>query len=438
MTLRHYRSSNRQAIGDIPLSRSCYRQTIGSESRLLGSAFLIGTLLALGAAAGILTTGCSGRGDAKPPKSAPRVQRLSFEAAWTAAKSRPADVNAKIALARAAWKEYPGIAMRALLDSLRIDPGSAQASTMLSTLYEEHGYTDRQIETLKARLKRCPNDLYALINAAPIELSLGRTSRAERMFARAIKLAPYDPAVVKAVTLFYYDQKETQRAIPILHTFLAKMPGASAFWDMLSESERSLGQYREAEDSIRRAIHLAPKNPAYHRQLAHILVTSGMAQRLAEAEREIRLALKLGDESIDGQYWLAVILDHENRIPEAIAAYAAVAKRDASYESTAYRLGSLYEQTDRLAEGKRLLQLYGIMDRNRLNLNQAVSDVSRHANRPQSYSRLAGIYEEMGSYGLSIALLRQASARFPRDSAITRQLKAALLSAGRRTEAIKT
>lgn len=353
------------------------------------------------------------------------------------AQKSPNDARAQLELARAARASNSALAARALRAAIKLDPDLAEAYRELADLYEQYNYTDRLIELLEARLKQAPDEAETMVRLATLYTQVQAVSEAQALMDRVAARAADDERIVMARALFYYKTGQFGQGSAVLQNYLSRHPQNDSVLYRLSETQRADGKFADAEASIREAIRLKPDNGLYVRQLAHILITSDRAERFSEAEREARRALALGDTSLDGRYWLAVAIDKQKRAKEAIAAYEDVAREDIRYDKTAYRLGRLYQENGRADEGSKLLTLYRIMERNRGDIGQAVSRISKHPEQSAHYGRLAKLYQMMEENGLAVALLRHALRRFPEDTALRRQLREALLKAGRKTEAAK-
>ncbi len=383
------------------------------------------------------TLGCDRR---SPPVAAPIREpkgpsvSLSVEEAERLVRLSPNDPRSQVALARAVRRIRPADSARALRTALRLDPGSEEAYRELASLYEEKGYTDRLLELLEARLRLRPDDLDALFRSSALYSLVDARAQAEAALVRAARVSSDDPRLMPARLIFEYQTGRFAEGIALAQQHLARRQNDHTVYYHLSELQRASEKFVDAEKSIRTAIQLKPNEPSYHRQLGHILATATDKTRMHEAEKEARRAIDLGDRGIDARYWLAVTLDNQRRDKEAIAAYQEVAKEDVRYDKTAYRLGRLYQQNGRTEEGAKLLGLYGTMDKNRKLLGEAVERLRKHPEKPESYGRLAAIYQDADDPGTAVLLLRYALRRFPNDTSILSRLRKALLDAGRVTE----
>jgi cytochrome c-type biogenesis protein CcmH/NrfG len=385
------------------------------------------------------TFGCGPHKPSPPVASAPNASppAPSLEVAERILRQTPNDAHAQVVFARAARGTRPAEAARALRAALKLDPTSDEAFRELVSMLQENEYIDRLLEAQENRLKYVPNDVDTMLKAASNYLLIDARGEAQALLVRAAKTKPDDPRLMPALLTFDYQSGKFTEGIASAKQYLAGKPADHAVYYRLSEIQRASEKFADAEASVRAAIKLKQGDRNYHRQLGHILATLPDKSRMAEAEKEIRRAISLGDTGIDARYWLAVTLDNQRRDKDAIAAYEDVAKEDVRYDKTAYRLGRLYQQNGKPAEGAKLLEMYADMEKNRKMLGEAVDRLRKHPDNAENYQRLAAIDTKAEDFGTAIAVVRHALKRFPKNALLKRQLHDSLIAAGRKTEAAK-
>jgi tetratricopeptide (TPR) repeat protein len=386
------------------------------------------------------TTTAPGSGATSNPPGTPAnpvavAPTLSLEEAQRRAEQKPDDKQAQIELAKAALKEKPAVSVRALRKALQLDPDDAEARQALVGILTQFGYFDRILELWEERLKRKPDDVAALLGVARIYQNIVANPEAQNLLDRAAQLAPDSMEAATERAYGYYKMRLFDKAIEAMQGAVAKNPNNDALLYQLSEMQRGGARYAEAEATLKKAMALRPNQQRYHRQMAHILATCDRKERLPEAEREARKALALQADDVEAQYWLAMSLDGQGKTAEAIKAYEEVTKRDLAFERAAYRLGRLYQQNGKTAEGQALLQQFSEMDKNLSQVGEGVKALQKSPDKPESYIRMAGLMQKKGEAGYGIALLRRALQRFPNDAKLRESLRDLLTESGRQSEA---
>lgn len=359
-----------------------------------------------------------------------------LETAKRASRNSPKSIDVQLALARAAGDKDPALAASALRKVLELDPKNDESYRILSAIYEKNDYLDRLMELMEARLKSVTSDIEPRLRLAALYSRIEADKESRRLLSEAAGLTRDDPLVVEAQAIYAYQFSKFQDGVKLLKDYLSRHPDSAPLLYRLSELHRAAGQFAEAETAIRIAIKLESSEPVYHRQLAHILITSRREGVLKEAENEAKQAILLKDKNTaEALYWQAMSLLKQKRIAETIAAFEAVAKIDVSYDRTAFQLGTLYSQNGKKSEGAELLKLYKSMESNRANLSTDVLSIRSHPERVENYRKLASIYRLTGDYGTAAALLRFNLRRYPKDRSLLRELRNCLSEAGRTTEA---
>lgn len=375
------------------------------------------------------------------PKPAPVVAPLADIASLRLKLGNaPDDPKVLTDLGSALVEESPSEAAKLLRRALQRDP-STNAWKSLSTLYETRGYLDRQLEVLDARYRYAPDDLDAIVALVRLYNVIGARSDAEVLLKKALNMAPKDPRVSDVAVLVYYRTLRFKPAITALNsqieTIQNQPPANQAkIWLRLSELQRADEQWLPALASVKKAISLDVNNPEYYRQNAHILATQPDRKRDIEGLTAADKAIALGDNSIDIKYWHALLLEHTDRIDAAIGVYQDVAKEDVAYERTAFQLGQLLIKRGQIKEGKELLKVYDIANRNEKELNYAGKRLIQRPNEPANHIKLIQYSIVTQEYGRAIVLAKRAQQKFPLDKRFQPFLINALEAAGRVTEAV--
>lgn len=351
----------------------------------------------------------------------------------------PDDSKILAALGSALVDQSASEAAKLLRRALQRDP-SSDAWKSLATLYETRGYIDRQLEVLDARYRYAPDDLDAIVALVRLYNAIGARSDAEVLLKKALNMAPQDSRVSDVAVLVYYRTLRFKPAITALNAQIETIQSQSAvnqakIWHRLSELQRADEQWLPALASVIKAISLDVNNPEYYRQNAHILATQPDRKRDVEGLTAADKAIALGDTSIDIKYWHAVLLEHTGRLDAAIGAYQEVATEDVAYERTAFQLGQLLIKRGQIKEGKELLKVYDVANRNEKELNYAGKRLIQRPNDPANHIKLIQYSIITQEYGRATVLVKRAQKKFPLDKRFQPFLINALEGAGRVTEA---
>ncbi len=386
------------------------------------------------AAAVLLIGGAAAcRRSADPPRP-DSPQAVNIDALRQRLDAKPADAGAALELGRALASTQPAESARYLRQSLANDPAS-DAWRELFDLYAERGYLDRQIELCEQHLKAIPEDVDAMVRLAPLLLEVSDRTGATQWLQKAARLAPGRPDVAESLANLEYGAVRFDKAVDAYSVLVAGEDTGAEAWNRYSELLRASGRYPEAADAVRKAIAKAPGDGAHYRQLAHILATTEPKGDFAAAETAARKASELGDKSLDSRYWLAVAIDGQNKLDDAVKTFEDVAREDVSYEQTAFKLGRLYIRTGKVEKGRQLLKLHDTMEANERELRLARRNLRLRPDQLANHYKMATLAMRADDMPVAIAVLRRARTRFPDNRAVREALAKALDAAGRRTEA---
>lgn len=373
------------------------------------------------------------RRSADPPRpNSPEA--ASIESLRQRVASNPSDAQGALELGRALATTQPAESARYLRQSLALDP-AGDAWRDLFDLYAERGYLDRQIELCEQRLKAVPDDIEAIVRLVPLLLSISDRAGAAQWLEKAARLAPDRPEVAESRANLEYASVRFAKAVEAYAPLVTGEKTSADQWNRYSELLRASGRYADAADAVRKAIAKEPGEGSHHRQLAHILATTEPKADFAAAEAAARKAADLGDKSLDSRYWLAVAIDGQNRLEDAVAAFEEIAREDVSYEQAAFKLGRLYVRSRKVEKGRQLLKLHDTMEANERELRLARRNLRLRPDQLANHYKMATLAMRADDLPVAIAVLRRARQRFPDNRALKDALVKALEAAGRKTEA---
>lgn len=129
---------------------------------------------------------------------------------------------ARVALARGHHQE----ALQAAGAALRIEPGNAGAMAVRTAALEEGGDRGALLAALRQGVQLHPEDPYAMVELASVEMEHGNLDRARMLLVRAQRLAPRDPDIgtVRALVEHVY-ARPLLRPVPALLRWMRDFPG---------------------------------------------------------------------------------------------------------------------------------------------------------------------------------------------------------------------
>ena len=266
------------------------------------------------------------------------------QAAFDAAMKRRAFIEAETILINAAQGEYAR------------DKKSARAAQ----LYEAVGgvfFLNQEFLNAAISYKRAdaavPLQARNRFTLAMSYLRLNRRDWAKPELERLVKEQPANALYWYWLGRLDYDAKAYNEAIAKFTKVVALDATMMRAHDSLGLCYDYLGQYDEAVKHYRRALELnaqqAKPSGWPHLNLAITLLAQN---KVAEAESELRAAIRLNAQVPQAHYQLGLALDKLNRSADAIAALEEAARLDASYAEPHYTLGQLYKKQGNAAKSQ--------------------------------------------------------------------------------------
>lgn len=182
--------------------------------------------------------------------------------------------------------------------AVALDPGLGPARFNLALAYEDAGERDKSEREYLAAIQALPNDPVPRINLAMLYLDTDRPDEAADQLRVAVPQVRGDVLLSIAVGAGLRRAGEPDEAVEVLHGALehASDPPPTELVAELALALYATGELRAAENTMRRAVKQAPKDPALHYALGTILVKRG---KLDEARRHLQRVVRLDP---DGPY----------------------------------------------------------------------------------------------------------------------------------------
>ena len=179
-----------------------------------------------------------------------------------------------------------------------LDPRLGPARFNLALAYEDAGERDKAEREYLAAIQVLPNDPVPRINLAMLYLDTDRPDEALEQLRAAAPRVRRDVLLSIAVGGALRRAGAPEEAAEVLHGVLqhASDPPPTELLAELALALYATGELRAAENTMRRAVNQAPKDPALQYALGTILVKSG---KLDEARRHLQRVVSLDP---DGPY----------------------------------------------------------------------------------------------------------------------------------------
>ncbi len=191
-------------------------------------------------------------------------------------------------------------------------------------------------------------------------IRLNHNDWAKPELERLVKEQPANALYLYWLARLDYDAKAYNEAIAKFTKVIALDPTMMRAHDSLGLCYDYLGKYDEAVKHYRRAVELNAQqsNPSAkpsgwpHVNLAITLLAQN---KLAEAETQLRAAIRHDARLPQAHYQLGLMLEKLNKSAEAIAALEEAARLDAKYAEPHYALGRLYQKQGDKVKGQAAL-----------------------------------------------------------------------------------
>jgi len=339
--------------------------------------------------------------------------------------------NAQALLSKALLLSQSGESEQALqlLNAQHSKQTASTAVLLHNHLLQNLGRSDEALALLSQALKQTPNDPRLRFARARLLLEEDRLPEARADFIHLLTQSPEDDSLRYTLAQIYLEQQAWQEAIVYLEELIERQNyldaahlGLGRAFAELGDNERALAEYAQIEDSD---YYL----PAQF-QSTDILLAEGRAeeaqQHLAELREnhgEYRPQLYLAEfpDTAELLYARAMLAEKQNDLALLERDLRQIIERDPSSSMALNALGyTLVDRTDRLAEGKSLIE-------------QALA---LSPNDPAILDSLGWAHYRLGELNKAEPLLRKAMDEFP-DAEVAAHLGEVLWQLGKQREARK-
>lgn len=252
--------------------------------------------------------------------------------------------------------ERYGEAVAEFDEALRLDPENLEYHIKAALAQRELKRPDQAIQRLaildgeNLEQARSPEALWLL---ADLYFEENRHSDAERVLHRFLQLKPSDLSALLRLGQIDLIEGHFEAALEKFQNARSKKPEAAPIQHAVGLAQWRLEEFDPAQESLRKAVSLAPDNASFHLDLARLLLEK---KHLPEALDELKTAQSLEPENADVAFQLARAYRESGDVDSATRQMSKfqtlqgdVAKNEAVSRRTDSRIGKV---TDLLAAGK--------------------------------------------------------------------------------------
>lgn len=340
------------------------------------------------------------------PAAEKRVREAELKAAAEKAPPSAADPVADAAARAAASPQDPavqlqyarkcaeiGAYMRALRPAeaaARIEPANAQPHLLLGMLYATQGYLPQAEEHYRRSISLDPKLLDAYLRYGQLLHAVKRLKEEEALYRKAMAVAPGAEGPQLSLAGFLSDSGRHDEAIALLEPLLAAPDPNPGLLLMAAKTYQARGRVDRAEELLRRLIQKKPGLADAHHTLGSLLsnrgeTKDGVAELLRAAELEpdngaywyalgnalrgdttranaLQQAAEAFERSLENDptfpfahYFYGLTMENLRDRNTAEREYRRTLELEPKFGSARHRLGALYKEMGRTAEGEKLL-----------------------------------------------------------------------------------
>ncbi len=304
----------------------------------------------------------------------------------------PEDVEAREALAAVLQELERAAEARAQLEQLlaieakrfNLDQAYPRIAAVLSRQANRAG----TLETMQALVARYPRVATAHFAYAHLAVRAGDLERAGQAAERALQLKPgwEDAALFRARILV--SQKETARAQAFYEAFLQDYPAAS---NTRLNYARFLIDQKLWEKALEQFQHIVARTPDDADSIYAVGLLSLQTNRLAAAEKYLKLALTLRPTNDQARLYLGQVAEQNRRYEEAAQWYRDIGPGEHRFEAQA-RLGIMIAKLGDVPGARRHLQAIEVEnDQQRAQLALAEEQILREAKQYREALEVLGV-----------------------------------------------
>ena len=350
----------------------------------------------------------------------------------------------------------PELAVNTLQNALKLDPNykpALQALARIHAINKNHGEAEQNLRRI---VEIDPNDIGARAELGDFYAELKRYPEAEAADREITKRAAQNPlGYIKLARLYrsqgkdkealkeleegyrqnqtsaqlltelvqaYARQKKHAAAVALCKKRIDDNPRDVFAYNLLGLVFTDLKNYREAEDSLKKAIEMQPLWPVPHINLANLYLVQG---RKKDAIDKFESAIRINPKDGSAYLALAMVYERDRDYRGAIQVYERALAADPGFwfaaNNLAFLLGESSGRKEDLARAKSL----------------AEEALKVRPNDPGILDTLGWVHYRMGDLNQARSLLEQALGAAPEADVMNYHLGAVLLKQGQKDEALE-
>ena len=232
--------------------------------------------------------------------------------------------------------------------AVSLDPSDSGTVNQLALALQKDGRHEESVPLFDRATQLRPDFADAWSNAGRSLLEMGRLEEALPRWDKAIAIKEHhrDSWLNRGVAYERYGR--LAEAGRDYEHVVASHPTCGSAWYNYGNLNERLGRTGEAERCFRQAVHLQPRQPDFHNNLANSMRDE--AARNDEALHSYSSAIALKPSFLGARFNKASLLASMRRTQEAVADYTAVLEQDPSYRQALVARGNAYlgsEELDR-------------------------------------------------------------------------------------------
>jgi Tfp pilus assembly protein PilF len=301
--------------------------------------------------------------------------------------------------------------------AVQIQPNSADAHLALAQSLTARGELPRAEMELKPLLAQYPGMASVHAQMGTVLMLKKDQAAARREFDRTLQIDPNSFAAIRGLVTLDVWAKKLPDARARVESHLARTPNSGPLLVLSARLSATEGDMAKTEQTLQRAIQVAPADLQAYAMLAQVYLSQ---QKLDQAKAGLEEIAKRQKKPVGAHTMIGVILQLQNRNPEAEKRYQRVLELDPRAPVAANNLAWLY------AEGGRNLDV---------GLQLAQTAKAGMPQSPEVDDTLGWIYYKKGLAAMAVAPLQDAVTTVPQKPVYRYHLGLAFLGSGDKTRA---
>ena len=262
--------------------------------------------------------------------------------------------------------------------SARVDPANSSGLVDAAVLYRDKGEFDKAETLLKEARTRQPSWYFPVYQLGRLELVRFNLKKSINYLNVALSMNPSRASIYNSLGCALSYSEKTDEALKAFADAVKYDPGYALAWGNLAESNREMGNLKEAKRCAMKAARLNPESPFLLATLASLFLIDDKPD---PARKLLKKALSIDPHYAFAWHNLGLIAIADKDLKTAIESFEKAVKYDPDDATSWSNLAELYKKS-----GKKDLRARA--------LRKAAS--ARKGNRPEDLYRIAHSLEQMG------------------------------------------